>query len=146
MPYHAQWLLQDKIFYSRAYGVYTGDDLRAFIGEVRVRFKDLPPFVHMINDNRDIEQQTMNLNDIQTIFSTLRERDPVLGWTFNITTNPMWRFFGAVASQTARIRERHMADVESALAFLVAQDDTLPDLATLQAAYHALTKSQPPAP
>ena len=80
--------------------------------------------VHILVDLREAAELPVGVHEISRVLTHLREPD--IGWSLIITDNKMIRFAGSIATQLAQARFRAFTDFDEAYAFLVEQDQSLP--------------------
>ncbi|MEM6285092.1 MAG: hypothetical protein AAF787_23065 [Chloroflexota bacterium] len=132
------WLIKDRVIYSRTIGVGRKDDL-VFMRETAIAMiaAGTPP-VHYIADATYQNGHDLGFRDMREVFLNRIEPSPKRGWTVGVLPSPMLRLLASLAGQFGRFPQREFTAIEDALAFLVQQDDTLPDHEALMIAYRLL--------
>ncbi|MCU0498733.1 MAG: hypothetical protein MUF87_15385, partial [Anaerolineae bacterium] len=126
MPIKATWLAQDRVWYARAYGTLTSNDVKEANIEAAGMIRIGTPPVHFIIDTTGIQNFPINLKDSSDTSMFLREDN--LGFTMYVTTNMMIRFITQTITQVAKMDFRVVKTLEEALQLLQILDQTLPPL------------------
>ena len=127
MPHKIQWLVQDRVIYSEFEGVISGEELQAFIGEVRGLVAEGTPMVDHISNSLQLERVTFSLATAQSLASAV-DMIKEIGWQVDINQNTINKMFAGITSQFARVRFRTFATYDEAIIFLQHNDDTLAGL------------------
>ncbi|MEO0561642.1 MAG: hypothetical protein AAF125_05995 [Chloroflexota bacterium] len=138
MPMQHDWILQDRIIYTRAVGNFTKADMlevKAVSDEMIAAGK---PLTHHIGDASHITKIDMGVQDMWDVMFAKVTPLPNRGWTISVTPSAVQRFLGSLMGRYGQLRQRNVATVDEALAFLADQDNTLPKHDTLLEAYKAL--------
>lgn len=131
MPYDVQWLVPDRVMYVRYIGVFTRDDLYAYLekslamrDEANERLGVGGPLVHTLTDGRDMVKNEMELKDVQSSLRSLRHQK--VGWSVFVHESRLNRFIVSIAHQLVGVRHYICATMDEAVKFLRDNDDTLP--------------------
>jgi len=126
MPFEMSWYLPKRVVLLRYYGHATVEDIDR-VGDVSVQYvlEGTPP-VHIIADMTEVETFPTNLRQSARAIRTIK--DPAMGWTVIISTNPLMRVIIVTLSRLAGFRFHIATSREQARAFLVGVDATLKEL------------------
>ena len=124
MPFEVSWYIENRVIYTRGYGVITLDDLADASQLITQEYLSQgTPLIHEIVDLRDMEHIPSNLHKISNVLTYIKHPD--YGWTIFVNTNRVMNFIGPMLAKIARIRFRMFDDLDEGLAFLAEQDSSL---------------------
>lgn len=125
MAYQIEWLLENHIVFVKIEGVSTVADFQEINEKTLVLLKASPAErVHCILDST-FSREEPTLMEQARIFTVI-ESDR-LGWLLDITqANRTIRFINMTLMHLKRVRYRHLASMEVALAFLKDHAPSLP--------------------
>jgi hypothetical protein len=129
MPHQTSWYLEKRIILVKTQGAIDLQELAQIDSEIIQHIREghqSELFVHIFVDALNMERMPGSIFEVNRTFKHLRE--PGLGWTIVIGSNPIARMVGTVVLQLTRMRFRMLPTWESALAFLAGQDSTLAGL------------------
>ncbi|MEQ8674946.1 MAG: hypothetical protein RLP44_03745 [Aggregatilineales bacterium] len=136
MPFITEWLIPDKILYSRSYGVLTAEDLHQQVKAMYPFAEDARTPFHYMVDGTYIESRNFTLKDIRSLFSD-KNRDPNLRLIVAVDPSAIARFFASIVMYVSGRDGRQVATVEEGLRFLTLVDSSLPPLEDLLSTWQA---------
>lgn len=144
MPYHLDWLVPQRVYYTYWWDEVTVDELEASI-EPSIEFLRKAPdhTMHNFVDVRYVTRYPFDLRRIARTVKTMEE--PNLGDFVLLTKNPMLRLVGQFVSGFGQ-KNLHVfqeREIDDAMQLLRDLDDALPD--DLVDIYNKLISTLPPA-
>ncbi|MCB9452103.1 MAG: hypothetical protein H6672_11740 [Anaerolineaceae bacterium] len=131
MPYQVSWLVPNRIILTRYFGVFTSEDLKAYLDEsLQMRDDAIATLgedgalIHTLTDARKLERYTIGFADVQGMLKSLRQQR--VGWSIFVHPGKMERFFSSIGHHWTGVRHREFATIEEAITFLK-EDTSLPD-------------------
>jgi hypothetical protein len=132
MPYEVDWLVAGRVIRARCSGILTIHELEENNYRVLQLLDEGEQYkVHILVDNRNLEQFPANVDRIRKSTELMAEH-PALGWVVTVNaTNRILAALGAAMAVITGVRHKNFSRTSEALAFLQAQDETLPPLPIL---------------
>lgn len=124
MPYDVTWYVEGRVVYSRMWGTITVDDFRDYMTTLFGYFDNSNALlVHNLLDSRHV---TVGLS-LRQIVGVVRKPHPRMGWNLEINPNAgTVRIITDMVTQLMGIRNHTFDNLEQALDFLKARDETIP--------------------
>jgi len=128
MPYKVEYLVEKRVVLSVYQGVVTIEDARGQVREANALLRQGIPLTHSVIDMTGVEKLPA-LQLVSEFMSTdLSDVRNKLGWTLIITNNKFMKFASSLFVPMFNVRQRFYGSMDEALAFLQAEDNTLPPL------------------
>ena len=127
MAYELFWVVEKRVLMARFHGSINAEGIQAFIAEQHAMIAEGIPLVHHINDTTDTGKIEVNLQTMQALMKSFK-MPAGLGWHIEVNPNPVNRMVSGIALQFAKARYRVVPTVDEAIAFLQANDESLPQL------------------
>ena len=127
MPCEVLWLVENRVIYTRTYGVVSIGEIQQLMAQTKDMMDTGTKFVHLVANSADIERLTFNLTDLMKSFRGFPS-SPNRGWALSVSPNVMYRFFSSIAAQMSNSRHRVFSTMEEAIAFLQSVDEALPPI------------------
>lgn len=128
MAYEISWLIDERLILITFTGVLTREDLYAVSEAAFTMAESGTAPVHSITDGTHLTSVEIGIDDLRKI---MENRSYKSGWSVTVTPGRMERFLASIANQLFRMKSRHFATFEEAIAFLKDIDPTLPEISDL---------------
>jgi hypothetical protein len=127
------WVVSDQIVMMRIEGEPTQDEVIAALHELRGYLMSESLFVHVLLDDHLADGQPPNMLKLREVIRQTFEGTKI-GWFLIVheEKRSLVDFFAAVLAQIMKVRYQRFDSIDTALAFLIKQDSTLPDLGSIQ--------------
>lgn len=128
MSYHIRWLVEKRVLLSTFSDTLTRAELIAYMGDVVSLLRNGIPIVYHVSDTLQLDHVEISLRAFQDLLKSFALFTD-LGCQIDITKPNTHMIFTSVASQFTRIKVKHAASLEEAIAFL---KQVAPDLRGLE--------------
>ncbi|MCU0500143.1 MAG: hypothetical protein MUF87_22570 [Anaerolineae bacterium] len=126
MPYQSAWIVPDRVWYNRNYGIMTTEEIKEGNVEAASAIRNGVAPVHFVIDTSDLKNFPINLKEMSD--STLFMKEANLGFTIYVTSNMMIRFITQTLTQISKLDFRVVKTLDEGLQLLQILDQTLPPL------------------
>ncbi len=129
MAIEIDWYFEGRILQVTTSGVLTSDEMAEADTQIVQYLETVTvPLMHVLIDNHD---EIANPG-IRSYAQLKCARHPKIGWVVSYgSSNKLLLTIGSISAQILRLRYRHVATLDAALALLQERDVTLPDLQQL---------------
>ena len=123
MPYHFDWIVPERVVFTRIYGEVSAEEITEILIESRQRTLSGRAPVHFIIDVSAMEKQPFTISKLNEWASNLPDR--TTGWWVVINPNSVTMFAITLVSKTLGVKLKSAHSLEDAVQILEKIDQTL---------------------
>ncbi len=119
-----RWVVDKRVLLLKLLGKYDVEALKQGVLELETFLQQGKQPLYLIVDQTEISDYPKNFREPINIISPLHEKYPT-AWTIIITSNAMFRFFGAVIANTFKMQFRPVKSMSEACDVIEGVDPAL---------------------